>query len=73
MSACCTRAKALQIWFMSRMRRWFTMESQRFRASLIRSDRPREQHLRRWLQDAGFLLWETPRQTSFEGEGRCAF
>src|SRR5271168_5652011 len=32
-----------------------------------------EQHLRRWFQDAGFLLWETPRETSFEGEGDALF
>lgn len=34
---------------------------------------PEEQHLRKWLQDAGFLLWETPRETSFEGEGDALF
>src|SRR5271155_5940568 len=32
-----------------------------------------EGHLRKWLQDAGFLLWETPRETSFEGEGDALF
>jgi N-dimethylarginine dimethylaminohydrolase len=32
-----------------------------------------EKHLRQWLQDAGFLLWETPRETSFEGEGDALF
>ena len=32
-----------------------------------------EPHLRRWLQDAGFLLWETPRETAFEGEGDALF
>jgi N-dimethylarginine dimethylaminohydrolase len=32
-----------------------------------------EQHLRRWFQDAGFLVWETPRETSFEGEGDALF
>jgi N-dimethylarginine dimethylaminohydrolase len=32
-----------------------------------------EKHLRRWLQDAGFLLWETPRETAFEGEGDALF
>jgi N-dimethylarginine dimethylaminohydrolase len=32
-----------------------------------------EQHLRKWLQDAGFLLWETPRETAFEGEGDALF
>jgi ornithine--oxo-acid transaminase len=34
---------------------------------------PEEDHLRKWLQDAGFLLWETPRETSFEGEGDALF
>ena len=32
-----------------------------------------ESHLRQWLQDAGFLLWETPRETAFEGEGDALF
>ncbi len=32
-----------------------------------------EDHLRRWFQDAGFLLWETPRETAFEGEGDALF
>ncbi|CAN5685928.1 hypothetical protein BH10ACI4_BH10ACI4_16510 [soil metagenome] len=32
-----------------------------------------EQHLRRWLQEAGFLLWETPRETAFEGECDAMF
>jgi N-dimethylarginine dimethylaminohydrolase len=32
-----------------------------------------EQHLRRWFQDAGFLIWETPRETAFEGEGDVLF
>lgn len=32
-----------------------------------------EPHLRKWLQDAGFLLWETPRETCFEGEGDALF
>ena len=32
-----------------------------------------EGHLRKWLQDAGFLLWETPRETCFEGEGDAMF
>jgi N-dimethylarginine dimethylaminohydrolase len=32
-----------------------------------------EPHLRRWLQDAGFLVWETPRETAFEGEGDVVF
>ncbi len=30
-------------------------------------------HLRRWLISEGFLLWETPRETPFEGEGDVAF
>ncbi|SNT02656.1 N-Dimethylarginine dimethylaminohydrolase [Granulicella rosea] len=32
-----------------------------------------EMHLRRWLQEHGFLLWETPRETAFEGEGDALF
>ena len=32
-----------------------------------------EAHLRRWFQDAGFLVWETPRETAFEGEGDAVF
>jgi N-dimethylarginine dimethylaminohydrolase len=32
-----------------------------------------EQHVRQWLEDAGFLLWATPRETSFEGEGDALF
>jgi N-dimethylarginine dimethylaminohydrolase len=32
-----------------------------------------ESHARRWLQDTGFLLWETPRETAFEGEGDALF
>ena len=32
-----------------------------------------EAHLRQWFQDAGFLVWDTPRETSFEGEGDGIF
>jgi N-dimethylarginine dimethylaminohydrolase len=32
-----------------------------------------EQHVRKWLVDAGFLLWAMPRETSFEGEGDALF
>jgi N-dimethylarginine dimethylaminohydrolase len=32
-----------------------------------------EEPLRLWLQEASFLLWETPRETSFEGEGDALF
>ena len=34
---------------------------------------PEEEYLRNWLRDAGFLIWETPRETSFEGEGDALF
>ena len=34
---------------------------------------PEEAHLRRWLEEAGFLIWETPRETAFEGEGDAIF
>lgn len=30
-------------------------------------------YLRRWLASQGFLLWETPRETPFEGEGDVVF
>src|ERR1700722_10897496 len=32
-----------------------------------------EQSLRTWLEDAGFVIWETPRETPFEGEGDGLF
>ncbi len=32
-----------------------------------------EQYLRSWFKDAGFLLWDTPRETAFEGEGDALF
>lgn len=32
-----------------------------------------EPHLRRWFQEAGFLVWDTPRETAFEGEGDAMF
>jgi N-dimethylarginine dimethylaminohydrolase len=35
--------------------------------------RAEEKPLRRWLQDHGFLLWETSRETAFEGEGDALF
>ena len=35
--------------------------------------RPEEQHLRTWLRQHGFLTWETPRETPFEGEGDILF
>ncbi len=30
-------------------------------------------HLRRWLQAQGMLVWDTPRETAFEGEGDVVF
>ena len=35
--------------------------------------RPESSFLRRWLTSQGFLLWETPRETAFEGEGDITF
>ena len=32
-----------------------------------------ESHLRQWLEHEGFLIWETPRETAFEGEGDAVF
>ncbi len=34
---------------------------------------PEEAHLRQWLEETGFLIWETPRETAFEGEGDAIF
>ena len=34
---------------------------------------PEEQELRKWFKDAGFLIWDTPRETAFEGEGDALF
>ena len=34
---------------------------------------PEEQHLREWMVQHGFLVWETPRETAFEGEGDILF
>lgn len=34
---------------------------------------PEEAHLQRWLEDTGFLIWETPRETAFEGGGDAIF
>ncbi len=31
------------------------------------------EHLRQWMGAAGFLLWETPRESAFEGEGDVLF
>lgn len=35
--------------------------------------RAETQHLRRWLEQHGFILWNTPRETAFEGEGDALF
>ena len=35
--------------------------------------RPETTYLRRWLTGHGFLLWDTPREVGFEGEGDAAF
>lgn len=32
-----------------------------------------EEPLREWLEEAGFLIWKTPRETAFEGEGDAIF
>ncbi len=43
-------------------------------SSFAHPERQREeQPLRRWFQEHGFLLWETPRETAFEGEGDALF
>jgi ornithine--oxo-acid transaminase len=35
--------------------------------------RAEEDYLRQWLEESGFLLWETPHETAFEGEGDAGF
>jgi ornithine--oxo-acid transaminase len=35
--------------------------------------RSESSYLRRWLASHGFILWETPRETAFEGEGDISF
>lgn len=46
-------------------------------AALASFNHPQRQcetaYLRNWLVSQGFLLWETPRQTAFEGEGDLTF
>ena len=43
-------------------------------SSFAHSERQSEEgYLRRWLEETGFLLWETPRETAFEGEGDAVF
>ena len=32
-----------------------------------------EKHMRDWMRQHGFLIWETPRETPFEGEGDVLF
>lgn len=34
---------------------------------------PEEKYLQEWFRNAGFLLWVTPRETAFEGEGDALF
>jgi N-dimethylarginine dimethylaminohydrolase len=34
---------------------------------------PEEQYLREWFKSEGFLVWDTPRETAFEGEGDAMF
>lgn len=43
-------------------------------ASFSHSERAAEtRHLRAWLEQHGFLLWHTPQETAFEGEGDALF
>ena len=34
---------------------------------------PEESYLREWFESAGYIVWETPRETPFEGEGNALF
>lgn len=43
-------------------------------SSFAHSQRQAEEgHLRRWLEETGFLLWDTPREITFEGGGDAIF
>ena len=43
-------------------------------SSFAHAERQGEEHpLRSWLEEAGFVIWETPRETPFEGEGDGSF
>ena len=43
-------------------------------SSFAHAERQAEEgHLRRWLEEAGFLLWDTPREITFEGGGDAIF
>ncbi len=43
-------------------------------ASFFHPQRRKESdHLRQWLQAQGMLIWDTPRETAFEGEGDVMF
>lgn len=43
-------------------------------ASFAYAERQGEEvYLRHWLQQEGFLIWDTPRETTFEGEGDAIF
>lgn len=43
-------------------------------SSFSHAERSEEvRHLRTWLEQHGFLLWHTPRETAFEGEGDALF
>jgi ornithine--oxo-acid transaminase len=43
-------------------------------SSFAHAERQGEEHsLRAWLEEAGFVIWETPRETPFEGEGDGLF
>jgi N-dimethylarginine dimethylaminohydrolase len=59
--ACCIRSRDARTWSSWDMGRWFIMASRRSPAFTIASD------------GQGFLLWETSRNTAFEGEGDVTF
>lgn len=43
-------------------------------SSFVHAERRTEVlYVQQWLEEAGFLLWRTPRETAFEGEGDAAF
>jgi hypothetical protein len=70
---CCMRGKARRTWFYVAHAALVQHGVAAVSSFTHPQRQTEEQHLKRWFQDAGFLLWETPRETSFEGEGDALF
>ena len=71
--ASCTPSPAAPTWSSSPTAPSSITASPPSPASTAQQRRAETAYLRRWLISQGFLLWETPRETPFEGEGDVAF